>query len=211
MGPEDRETAIAFTDADETMQIVTANRKLKGRLKKLGFESSGTEDGHDFFEVPKEFLQLRKPRDLSLSEDEKEERRERLREVRKAAGIDEFRAGGTKAKKKAKPTTKKRRPAPEPEDEGDDEDVDIYDMSIGQLRSYAKSQGVSGAGTKKDIIARLEGEDEEDEEDYEDAEDADTDEAEDFEDDEEETEVVKPRARKTKSRSTRKPTARKKR
>lgn len=190
-GPEERETTITFTDADDDMQIVTANRKLKGRLKKLGFEPEESEDGHDFYEVPREFLQLRKPREAGLTDEEKEERRERLREVRKAAGIGEFAPGRKKSSKSAK---KARKPEPVDEaddDDDDDEEVDPTSMSIGQLRAYAKSQGVSGTGTKKDILARLNGEDDEEDEPEDDDED--------FDDEEEETEVVRPKARKSSS------------
>lgn len=118
MAAEDRETTIAFTDADAEMQVFTANRKLKGRLKKLGFEPEESEDGHDYFVVPVEFLQLRKPRDLSMTDEEKKARGERLREVRKAAGIGEF------SKKKPAASTRKSKKVIEEEEELEEEEFE---------------------------------------------------------------------------------------
>ncbi len=127
MGAEDRETTIAFTDADEEMQVYTANRKLKNRLRKLGFESEEEDKLGEFFVIPREFLQFRKPRDFNLTDEEREERKERLREAREAAGIGEYAA---KKKKKPKPAAKKKKPRPKPEpeeDEYEDEDDDDFD------------------------------------------------------------------------------------
>ena len=124
MAADDRETTIAFTDADEEMQVYTANRKLKNRLRKLGFEPEDEDKLGEFFVVPREFLQFRKPRDFNLTDEEREERKERLREAREAAGIGEY---ASKTKKKKKKKTSKKRPKPAPVDEEDDDDFDDDD------------------------------------------------------------------------------------
>ena len=104
MGAEDRETTIAFTDDDEEMQVYTANRKLKNRLGKLGFEPEEEDKLGSFFVVPREFLQFRKPRDFNLTDEEREERKERLRQAREDAGIGEYAA-------KKKPTAAEKKAA----------------------------------------------------------------------------------------------------
>ena len=122
MGAEEMETTIAFTDADENMQVYTANRKLKNRLKKLGFEPEEEDKLGEFYTLPREFRQIRKPRDFDLTEEEREERVERLRAAREGAGIGEY------AKKKKKPAAKKKKkPAPPVEEDEEDEDEDDDD------------------------------------------------------------------------------------
>lgn len=148
MGAEDRETTIAFTDADEEMQVYTANRKLQNRLKKLGFEPTDEDKQGKFFEVPRDFLQFRKPRDFDLSEEEREERRERLREARKAAGIGEF------AKKKAGPAKKKKKAEPEPEDDDDveeeeDEDFEDEEEETEVVRPKARKKPAASSSKRK--------------------------------------------------------------
>jgi len=124
MGAEDRETTIAFTDADEDMQVYTANRKLRNRLKKLGYEAEEEDKLGGFYIVPRAVLQFRKPREFSITEEERAERAERLRSAREAAGIGEY----SKKKPKKKAPAKKRRPKPEPEEEDEDEYEDDEDF-----------------------------------------------------------------------------------
>ena len=138
MGAEDRETTIAFTDAEEEMQVYTANRKLKNRLRKLGFEPEDEDKLGEFFVIPREFLQFRKPRDFNLTDEEREERRERLREAREAAGIGEYAAKKPKKKPAAK---KKKRPPPEPEEvEEDDDDFDDDEEETEVVRPKARKR-----------------------------------------------------------------------
>ncbi len=124
MAADDRETTIAFTDADEEMQVYTANRKFKNRLRKLGFEPEDEDKLGEFFVVPKEFLQFRKPRDFNLTDEEREERKERLRQAREDAGIGEY---ATKKKKKSKTAAKKKKSKPAPVEEDDDDDFEDDD------------------------------------------------------------------------------------
>ena len=152
-GPEDRETTIAFTDADEEMQVFTANRKLKSRLKKLGFEPEESEGSHDYFVVPTEYLQLRKPRDFSLTEDEKKERGDRLREVRKAAGIGEF------SKKKPAASRKSTKKIVEEEEEEldeefEDEDEEEEEVEVVKPRARKPAPSSRKPATKSRPTAR---------------------------------------------------------
>ncbi len=139
MAAVDRETTISFTDDDEEMQVYTANRKLKNRLGKLGFEAEEEDELGSFFVVPRIYLQFRKPRDFNLTDEEREERRERLRQAREAAGIGEYAAKkkgkgkkgkgkGKKGDKKAsKPSAKKAKKAVE-EDFDDDDDEETTEV-----------------------------------------------------------------------------------
>ena len=149
MAAEDRETTIAFTDADEEMQVYTANRKLKNRLRKLGFEPEEEDKLGEFFVVPKEFLQIRKPRDFSLTEEEREERKERLRQAREDAGIGEYAAkkkGKTAAEKKAakkkakKAAAKKAAAEEEDDDDGDFEDEDEETTEVVKPKSRQRPE-----------------------------------------------------------------------
>ena len=142
MAADDRETTIAFTDADEEMQVYTANRKLKNRLRKLGFEPEDEDKLGEFFVVPREFLQFRKPRDFSLTDEEREERKERLREAREAAGIGEY---AKKKKKKKKKTVKKAvkktsKPATELEEDEDDFDDDEDEETTEVVRPKSRER-----------------------------------------------------------------------
>ena len=139
MAADDRETTIAFTDADEEMQVYTANRKLKNRLRKLGFEPEDEDKLGEFFVVPKEFLQFRKPRDFNLTDEEREERKERLRQAREDAGIGEY-AAKKKKKKKKVVAKKKPKPAPEPEDEEDDDDFDDEEEETEVVRPKSRQR-----------------------------------------------------------------------
>ncbi len=127
MASDDRETTIAFTDADEEMQVYTANRKLKNRLRKLGFEPEDEDQLGEFFVVPRQFLQFRKPRDFNLTDEEREERRERLREAREAAGIGEYAAKKKGKTKKQKEAAKKKKAAAAAAAEAEEDDDDFDD------------------------------------------------------------------------------------
>ena len=122
---EERETIVNFMESEDTMQIYTCNRKWKNKLKAMGFEPDETDKigGELYEEVPRNFLQLRKPR--TLSEEDKEAARERLAAARKAAGIGEFRPKAKKAKK-GKKAPKVEEPE-EDEDDEEEEDVDDED------------------------------------------------------------------------------------
>jgi len=137
---EDRETTIAFTDADEEMQVYTANRKLKNRLGKLGFEPVDEDKEGQFFVVPREFMQFRKPRDVDLSDEEREERRERLRQAREDAEIGEY-SKTKKKKKKGKGKGKKAtKPAPVEEDEDEDDDDDDDEETTEVVKPKARKR-----------------------------------------------------------------------
>ena len=155
MAAEDRETTIAFTDADAEMQVFTANRKLKSRLKKLGFEPEESEGQHDYFVVPIEFLQLRKPRELSLTEEEKKERGERLREVRKAAGIGEFSKKKPATSRKSTKKVVEEEEEEELDEEFEDEDEEEEEVEV--VKPRARKPAPSGrkpSATKSRPTAR---------------------------------------------------------
>lgn len=126
---EDRETIVNFLEAEDTMSIYTCNRKWKNKLHLMGFEPDELDKigGELYEDLPRNLLQLRKPREMS--DEQKEEARERLAAAREAAGIGEFRPAKAKKTKKAKKTAKKAKPAPveedEDEDDLEDEDVDV--------------------------------------------------------------------------------------
>ena len=164
MGNEDRETTIAFTDADEDMQVYTANRKLKNRLHKLGFEAEEEDKLGEFFVIPRAFLQLRKPRDFDLTEEEREERVERLRAAREAAGIGEYGEGAKKggkktltaAEKKKKAAKKKKKAAAakaeaeaEAEDDEDDDDYEDEEEETEVVRPKGRTRPGDKKASKK--------------------------------------------------------------
>ncbi len=148
MGSEDRETTIAFTDADEEMQVYTANRKLKNRLGKLGFEAEEEDKLGSFFVIPREFLQFRKPRDFNLSDEEREERRERLRQAREDAGIGEYAKKGKTKKQKAAAKKKKAAAAAAAAEAEDDDDIDDDEETTEVVRPKSRKRPEKKASKK---------------------------------------------------------------
>src|SRR5699024_319789 len=113
-----------FTEADGEASVYTCNRKLKGKMKKLGFAVEDTDEvGGNMYTIPVDYIQLRKPRGADMTDEEKEAARERLAEARKKAGIGEF----ADPKKKKAATKKKKKKAPEPEEEVDEEEDFVED------------------------------------------------------------------------------------
>lgn len=124
MAAEERETTIVFTEADTHAQVYTCNRKFKSRLKKLGFEVQETDRlGGELYEIPREYLQIRKPK--TVTDEGREEARERLKKIREEHGIGEFSdKAGTGTKKKKKTAAKRKKAAPEPEEDEDEEELE---------------------------------------------------------------------------------------
>ena len=169
MAKEERETIINFTEADDEAQIYTCNRKFKNKLRRMGYEPTEADAvGGELFVVPRNILQIRKPRELS--DEDREEAKKRLKQVRKEKGIGEF---AKKAGKKA--TVKPKKAAPAPVDDEIDEDEDEEDAPAAKPKK-SKVKPVTKKPAKDE---------DEDEDDFEDEEDEDED------DDEEEVEVVK--------------------
>lgn len=130
MSAEERETTISFTEADADAQIYTCNRKFKSRLKKMGFEVEETDRlGGELYTIPREYIQLRKPR--TMSDEEKAEAKERMAKIREEHGIGEFAKG--KKKKAAPKKTKKTRVVEEEEDDEEDEELEDEEVEDEEL------------------------------------------------------------------------------
>ena len=177
----ERETIVNFLETEDTMQVYTCNRKWKNKLKALGFEPSETDKiGGELYELPRNYLQLRKPREMT--DEMREAGAERLRASREERGVGEYRSAAAKKKSKKK-AVKKSKPKPPPVEEVEDEDEDEDEE-------------------EELDVDDIDDEEDEDEEDDEDDEDED-------EDEDEEVEVVKRKRPATKSKAAAKKTAKK--
>ncbi len=179
----DRETIINFSEVDEEATVYTCNRKFKNKLKRMGFEPSETDAiGGELYTIPRELIQIRKPREIT--EEQAEAGAARLAAARKAAGIGEFAKG--KKGKKGKKAPKKIAPVVEEDDDDEDED-DEEEEEVAPARKLKKAPvkpaKVIPLKKKRAVV----------EDDDEDEEDEDEDEDDDDDDDDEEVEVVERR------------------
>lgn len=80
---EERETTIGWSDADSTATIYTYDKRLINRLGKLGVEIHRDENGAVFADIPKTWIKVNPPR--QLSEEQKAVLTERMARLREKA------------------------------------------------------------------------------------------------------------------------------
>lgn len=89
---EEKETIILFNEKDKEAEIFTYNRALITNLKKFAKErpeevqlKKNNGEGGLTFIVPKAWLNVRPPRKLNLSEEEREKRRNVMKVISRTA------------------------------------------------------------------------------------------------------------------------------
>lgn len=90
---EERETVIVFNEKDSTARVCTANRAMYNNLKSLSEELPdeckcvNDDEVFPVFIVPKKWVKIRKPK--QMSEENIEKARERMKSLRNSRNEDE--------------------------------------------------------------------------------------------------------------------------
>jgi hypothetical protein len=92
----ERETIINFNEDEKQASVYTFNQSLKKRLKKFAIDrpdeckmtSEGPEDAASFL-VPKKWVRIKPPAQYNLTDEQKQERAERMRRIHKEKQVSD--------------------------------------------------------------------------------------------------------------------------